>query len=54
MKYLYRILHETFLIKNTFVTENAIDCGSFIDDLQDIELWQVCEYVYIYLYMYIH
>lgn len=25
--------------------ENAIDCGSFIDDLSDIELWQLADFL---------
>ena len=43
---LNRDLSQTIIVDNSpmsyiFHPENAIDCGSFIDDLADIELWQV-------------
>jgi TFIIF-interacting CTD phosphatase-like protein len=43
---LNRDLSQTIIVDNSpmsyiFHPENAIDCGSFIDDLGDIELWQV-------------
>ena len=43
---LNRDLSQTIIIDNSpmsyiFHPENAIDCGSFIDDLSDIEMWQV-------------
>jgi NLI interacting factor-like phosphatase len=41
-----RELAQTIIIDNSpmsyiFHPENAIDCGSFIDDLNDVEMWQV-------------
>ena len=30
---------------HTHSLENAIDCGSFIDDLSDVELWQLADFL---------
>jgi len=47
---LNRDLSQTIIVDNSpmsyiFHPENAIDCGSFIDDLQDIELWQLADFL---------
>lgn len=47
---LNRDLKHTIIIDNSpmsyvFHPENAIDCGTFIDDLQDVEMWQLADFL---------
>lgn len=47
---LNRDLQQTIIVDNspmsyTFHPENAIDCGSFIDDMKDVEMWTIGDFL---------
>jgi TFIIF-interacting CTD phosphatase-like protein len=49
-RFLSRELGQTIIVDNSpmsyiFHPQNAIDCGSFIDDPADIEMWQLADFL---------